>query len=150
MHAALGPATPSSRRPTDKNPMSARPHEPPVFKTQERANAADAYSNGPDFRTSVRNMIRLVPMSGRVSEFGSLGDRAHSRRPASGRVRHVMVTVDDHAHPGLLLEWARDSEGAWVAQVAYLTEDPASLVIAWVAASAVTPIPQADRTITGT
>ena len=78
-------------------------------------------------------------MSGKVSEFGSLGDRARSRRATPNRVHHVMVTVDDQTHPGLLLEWARDGEGGWVAQVAYLTEEPASLVIAWVAASAVMP-----------
>ena len=79
-------------------------------------------------------------MSGKVSEFGSLGERARSRGAAPGRVRHVTVTVEDQASPGLLLEWARDGEGAWVAQVAYLTEDPASLVIAWVAAVAVAPV----------
>ena len=79
-------------------------------------------------------------MSGKVSEFGSLGDRARSRRATPNRVHHVMVTVDDQTHPGLLLEWARDGEGGWVAQVAYLTEDPDSLVIAWLAASVVTPV----------
>lgn len=79
-------------------------------------------------------------MSSKVSEFGSLGDRARSRRAAPGRVHHAMATVDGQAHPGLLLEWARDGEGAWVAQVGYLTEDPASLVIAWVAAVAVAPV----------
>lgn len=79
-------------------------------------------------------------MSGKVSEFGSLGDRAHSRQASPRRVRHVTVTIEGQAHPGLLLEWARDAQGAWVAQVAYLTKDPASLVIVWVAASAVTPV----------
>ncbi|QGF22449.1 hypothetical protein [Raineyella fluvialis] len=82
-------------------------------------------------------------MSRKVSEFGSLADRAGSRRPGQGgKVRHVTVHVDGHDHPGLLLEWARDGEGAWVAQVAFLTDGPQSLVIAWVAASAVTPLPQ--------
>ena len=99
---------------------------------------------GPDgstlYRTRVRNRSILDVMSGKVSEFGSLGDRARSRRSAPGRVHHVMVTVDSQAHPGLLVEWARDGEGAWVAQVAYLTEDPASLVIAWMSASAVAPV----------
>lgn len=79
-------------------------------------------------------------MSGKVSEFGSLGDRARSRRPAPGRVRHITVTVDDQTYPGLLLEWARDGEGVWMAQMAYSTDAPASLVIAWAAASAVTPV----------
>lgn len=78
-----------------------------------------------------------------MSDFGSLSDRAHSRRGLPGRVRHVIVTVEDEAHPGLLLEWARDGEGGWVAQVAYLTDVPASLIISWVAAGAVAPVASA-------
>lgn len=83
-------------------------------------------------------------MTGKISEFGPLGERAARSHPsAPARVRHVTVTVDDQAHPGLLLEWARDKEGAWVAQVAYLNSEPEALVVAWVSAGAVEPAQQA-------
>lgn len=79
-------------------------------------------------------------MTGKISEFGPLGERATRSHPSfPARVRHVTVTVEDQPHPGLLLEWARDNEGAWVAQVAYLNSEPEALVIAWVSGDSVKP-----------
>ncbi len=90
-------------------------------------------------------------MTGKISMFGSLAQRglagdAESRgaRPRR-RTRHVFVAlrVDDQIleRPGVLLDWVQEARG-WTARVAYVADEQGTLVVAWVEAEQLTPVPE--------
>ena len=52
-------------------------------------------------------------MTGKISDFGSLGDRlARQQRPVA-RGQHVEVLLDEEWVPGLLVAWERLTDGWW-------------------------------------
>jgi hypothetical protein len=90
-------------------------------------------------------------MTGKISMFGSLaqrglaGDRdARAGRPRR-RIRHVFVTLqvgeEILERPGVLLDWVQEPHG-WIARVAYVADEDGTLVVAWVGADQLTPVPE--------
>jgi len=90
-------------------------------------------------------------MTGKISTFGSLeqrglaGDRERQAEQPRRRIRHVFVTlrVADAIleRPGVLLDWVQEPTG-WIARVAYVADEEGTLVVAWVAAQQLTPVPE--------
>ena len=90
-------------------------------------------------------------MTGKISMFGSLaqrrlaGDRAPGSAKPRRRIRHVFVAlpVDGKVleRPGVLLDWVQEPQG-WIARVAYVADEEGTLVVAWVDAEQLTPVPE--------
>jgi hypothetical protein len=90
-------------------------------------------------------------MTGKISMFGSLaqrglaGDRDTREGRPRRRVRHVFVALDIdheiHERPGVLLDWVQGPQG-WSARVAYVADEEGTLVVTWVAAQQLTPVPE--------
>jgi hypothetical protein len=89
-------------------------------------------------------------VTGKISMFGSLAQRgvaSDAAQPSSEpkrRIRHVFVAVRTgdkiHERPGVLLDWAQEADG-WTARVAYVADEDGTLVVAWVGAAQLTPVP---------
>lgn len=82
--------------------------------------------------------------------FGSLAQRgvAANSDPTprtKRRTRHVFVAlrVSDQIleRPGVLLDWVQKPHG-WIARVAYVADEEGTLVVAWVEADQLTPVPE--------
>lgn len=82
-------------------------------------------------------------MSGKISDFGTLTQRGPGPRSRQG-TRHVFaaVTVDGISceRPGVVLEWAREDK-TWWARIAYAATDEGMLVVDWLPARQLTPVP---------
>lgn len=89
-------------------------------------------------------MTRKISMFGSLAQRGVAGDSDASANPKR-RVRHVFVTIrlEDRIleRPGVLLDWAQQPRG-WVGRVAYVADEDGTLVVAWVDAAQLTPVPE--------
>jgi len=84
-------------------------------------------------------------MFGSLAQRGVAGDRDQVAQPPRRRTRHVFVAlrVNDQIleRPGVLLDWVREPQG-WIARVAYVADEEGTLVVAWLGADRLTPVPE--------
>ena len=82
-------------------------------------------------------------MFGSLAQRGVAGD--HESRAVKRRIRHVFVAIqfEDRIveRPGVLLDWAQGARG-WVGRVAYVADEDGTLVVAWLEAAQLTPVPE--------
>lgn len=64
------------------------------------------------------------------------------------RTRHVFAAVTvagvSCERPGVILEWSQDDRNAWWARTAYVATDDGMLVVDWIDARKLTPVPIPD------
>jgi len=84
-------------------------------------------------------------MFGSLAQRGVAGERVEAPPRPRRRIRHVFVALRVEGEilerPGVLLDWVQEPRG-WIARVAYVADEDGTLVVAWVAADHLTPVPE--------